>query len=85
MRNIVFEARAFEQFNHWAGTDRKIYRKLVELINDIQRHPFVGLGKPEPLKYQLKGYWARRITSEHRLVYQVNESEIIIVSCQFHY
>jgi len=85
MRNIVFEPHAFEQFNRWAVEDRKIYAKIIELINDIQRSPFSGLGKPEPLKHELKGYWSRRITDEHRLVYKVTEDEIIIISCRFHY
>lgn len=85
MRNIVFEAHAFEQFNAWAVEERKIYAKIVKLIDDIQRHPFEGLGKPEPLKHHLTECWARRITEEHRLVYQVNDTEIIVLSCKFHY
>jgi len=85
MRNIVFEVTAFEQFNQWITEDRKIYNKIIQLINDIQRHPFEGIGKLEPLKYHLKGFWARRITSEHRLIYKITEKEIIIISCKFHY
>lgn len=85
MRNITFEANAFEQFNSWMNDDIKIYKKIIELINDIQRTPFSGIGKPEPLKHTLKGYWSRRITDEHRLVYKVTDSEIIIASCKFHY
>ena len=85
MRNIAFESRCFEEFNHWAIEDRKVYTKIVELINDIQRHPFSGIGKLEPLKHKLKGCWSRRITDEHRLVYQVNDTEIIVISCKFHY
>jgi len=85
MRNIVFESQAFEQFNNWASENKKTYTKIVELINDIQRHPFSGLGKPEPLRYQLKGLWSRHITDEHRLVYKIANEEIIIVSCRFHY
>lgn len=85
MRNIVFDQKAFQQFNNWAKEDRKIYQKIVNLINDILRQPFTGIGKPEPLKNNLKGYWSRRITNEHRLVYQVTETAIIIISCQFHY
>ena len=69
MRNIVFETSAFEQFNQWISENRKIHAKIIELINDIQRHPFNGIGKPEPLKYDLTGFWARRISHEHRLVY----------------
>ncbi|MCH2245601.1 MAG: Txe/YoeB family addiction module toxin [Crocosphaera sp.] len=62
-----------------------MYKKIVELINDILRQPFSGLGKPEPLKHNLKGYWSRRINDEHRLIYQVTDTEIIIISCKFHY
>ena len=85
MRNITFAPEAFEQFNNWIAQDKKIHRKIITLINDILREPFTGLGKPESLKYELSGYWSRRITDEHRLVYKVTETEIIILSCQFHY
>jgi toxin YoeB len=85
MRNIVFEKRSFEEFTQWAVEDRKIYFKIVDLINDIQRTPFSGIGKPEPLKHELQGSWSRRITEKHRLVYQVTDTEIVIVSCKFHY
>ncbi len=85
MRNIVFDQKAFEQFNQWATENKKLYQKIVELINDILRHPFSGLGKPEPLKHDLKGYWSRRINDEHRLVYKVTNTEIIIINCKFHY
>jgi len=85
MRNIVFEPQAFQDFNNWAREDKKIYGKIVNLISDILRSPFDGIGKPEPLKYELKGYWSRRITDEHRLVYKVTEDAVIIVGCRFHY
>jgi toxin YoeB len=85
MRNITFEQAAFEQFTSWATEDKKIYAKIVKLIDDTLRDPFDGLGKPEPLKYDLQGYWSRRITDEHRLVYKVTETSIIIISCKFHY
>jgi toxin YoeB len=85
MRNIVFDHKAFEQFNNWAKDDKKIYQKIVNLINDILRQPFSGIGKPEPLKNNLQGYWSRRITEEHRLVYEVTDTAIIIISCKFHY
>ena len=85
MRNIVFEPQAFQDFNNWAREDRKIYGKIINLISDILRSPFDGIGKPEPLKYELKGYWSRRITDEHRLVYKVTEDAVIIVGCRFHY
>lgn len=84
-RKIVFEASAFEDFNQWAKLDKKIYRKIVELIKDIDRSPFLGLGKPEPLKYELSGFWSRRINDEHRLVYQVTDTEIVIIACKYHY
>ena len=85
MRNIAFERKAFQQFNNWVKEDKKIHAKIVELIDDTLRSPFSGLGKPEPLKYELKGYWSRRITDEHRLVYKVTDAQIVIVSCRFHY
>lgn len=85
MKNITFALEAFEQFNDWAAQDKKIHRKIITLINDIVRQPFTGLGKPEPLKHELSGYWSQRITDEHRLVYEVTETEIIILSCRFHY
>lgn len=84
-RRIVFEASAFEDFNEWAKLDKRIYRKIAELIKDIDRSPFLGLGKPEPLKQELSGYWSRRINDEHRLVYKVTDTELIIISCKYHY
>lgn len=85
MRNIVFDSRAFQEFNTWATEDKKIYRKIVNLINESLCQPFAGIGKPEPLKHSLKGCWSRRITDEHRLVYKVTDREIIIISCKFYY
>lgn len=85
MKNITFTPDAFEDFANWAKQDKKIYRKIVDLITDIRRQPFTGLGKPEPLKHELKGYWSRRITEEHRLVYKVTDTEIVVISCRFHY
>ncbi len=85
MRNVAFLPQAFADFTQWATEDRKIYIKITDLIKDIQRQPFAGLGKPEPLKHELRGLWSRRITLEHRLVYKITEDEIVIVSCRFHY
>ncbi|MCY7284954.1 MAG: Txe/YoeB family addiction module toxin [Cyanobacteria bacterium CAN_BIN43] len=85
MRNIAFERNAFEQFNRWASEDKKIYDRISDLIEDALRDPFSGIGKPEPLKYNLAGYWSRRITSEHRLVYRVTDDAIVIVGCKYHY
>jgi toxin YoeB len=85
MRNIAFEKQAFEQVTEWAAKDRKIYAKIGSLIADTLRNPFAGIGKPRPLKHDLKGCWSRRITDEHRLVYKVTDDLIIVLSCKFHY
>lgn len=85
MRRIVFLPAAFDDFGQWATKDKRVHARIVKLIKDIERDPFVGIGKPEPLKHDLAGLWSRRITDEHRLVYKVAEEEIIIVSCRFHY
>ncbi len=84
-RRIVFESSAFADFNAWARSDKKVYRKIVELIKDIERSPFSRLGKPEPLKHELSGFWSRRIDREHRLVYQASDREIIVIACKYHY
>ncbi|ACK66545.1 addiction module toxin, Txe/YoeB family [Rippkaea orientalis PCC 8801] len=85
MRKITFAPEAFEQIGIWGIEDQKIFKKILNLIRDAQRNPFSGLGKPEPLKYELKGCWSRRITDEHRLVYKVEEDSLIILSCRYHY
>jgi len=85
MKNIAFTGKAWNDFIEWSEKDRKIFEKLSNLIEETSRTPFKGTGKPEPLQHQLKGYWSRRINEEHRLVYKVNEQEIVIVSCKYHY
>lgn len=85
MKRIAFEANAFQDFTEWSKLDKKIYKRIVELIKDICRQPFTGIGKPEPLKHELKGYWSRRINDTHRLVYKVSEEDVIIISCKYHY
>jgi toxin YoeB len=85
MKQVAFEGNSFNDFTSWATEDKKIHKKIITLIKDVDRSPFVGLGKPEPLKHQLKGYWSRRITDEHRLVYKVTETSIVIASCKYHY
>lgn len=85
MRKIVFESSAFEDYNDWVKSDKQIHSKIVQLIKDIIRSPFSGIGKPEPLKHELSGYWSRRINDEHRLVYTVTDDAIIIISCKYHY
>lgn len=85
MQKVVFLPKAFDEIKFWAEQDKDILIRIFELIKDIQRSPFSGIGKPEPLKHQLKGLWSRRITKEHRLIYQIRNEEIVIVSCRFHY
>jgi toxin YoeB len=85
MRKVVFEVSAFQDFVEWATIDRKLYQRIVSLIMDTLRHPFSGLGKPEPLRHELRGYWSRRINDEHRLVYKVDDEAITIVACRYHY
>lgn len=85
MKQVAFEEKAFEDFTNWATQDKKVYAKIITLIKDIKRSPFLGLGKPEALKHELIGYWSRRITDEHRLVYKVTDTLIIIASCKYHY
>ena len=83
--NLIFSDKAWEEYMYWQNTDKQILKKINQLIKDIKREPFEGVGKPEPLKYELSGFWSRRISDEHRLVYEVSESYIAIVSCRFHY
>ena len=85
MKKVAFEPEAFEQLGQWATEDKKIFKKILELIRDIQRDPFAGIGKLEPLKYELQGYWSRRITDEHRLVHKVQEDLLVILTCKYHY
>ncbi len=85
MRRIIFESTAFEDFGAWGEIDRKVFKRIRQLIVETARTPFDGTGKPEPLKGNYRGCWSRRITSEHRLVYRVLEDMIEIVSCRGHY
>jgi toxin YoeB len=85
MKNIVFTDKSWNDFIDWSKNDRKIFEKISTLIEETSRTPFKGIGKPEPLRHQLKGCWSRRITEEHRLVYKVNEKDVQIISCKYHY
>lgn len=85
MMRITFSKNSWEEYTSWQTEDKQMLRKINELIKDIQRHPREGIGKPEPLKYDLAGFWSRRIDREHRLVYQVIDQEIQIYSCRYHY
>ena len=82
---ICFRERAWKDYLYWQETDKHILKRINALIKDIQRNPFDGLGKPEPLKHQFSGFWSRRINDEHRLVYTFVETELIIVQCRYHY
>ena len=85
MRQVVIHNQAFADMHTWSRDDRKILAKIIELIEATRKEPFAGIGKPEPLKYEFRNCWSRRITQEHRLVYQVTDEEIIIISCKEHY
>lgn len=75
----------WEDYLYWQENDRKVLARLNELIRDSLRNPLSGIGKPEPLKGNLKGWWSRRITQEHRFVYRVQEGVLIVMQCRFHY
>jgi len=82
---IIFSEIAWEDYTSWQIEDKKMLKKINELIKDIKRTPYEGIGKPEPLKFDLSGFWSRRIDLEHRLVYQIAEQELLIYSCRYHY
>jgi toxin YoeB len=82
---IVWAPGAWQDYLYWARSDVRVRDKINTLIEDIQRRPFSGLGKPEPLKRNLRGFWSRRITREHRLVYRIVAGELQIAQCRFHY
>ena len=85
MRFVKIHPKALEHLAYWADNDLKLLKRIIELLEDIEKSPFHGIGKPEPLKHELKGYWSRRINDEHRLVYQVTSDEIIVINCRYHY
>ena len=82
---IHFRQRAWDDYRYWQQTDHKILKRINVLIRDIQRDPFAGQGKPEPLKHQFAGLWSRRINDEHRLVYTLLDGELVIVQCRYYY
>lgn len=85
MRDIRFIPDGFSEYLEWSIENKGVYNRLHKLINEVARTLFEGTGKPEPLKHELKGYWSRRITDEHRLVYAVERDHIVIVACKNHY
>jgi toxin YoeB len=82
---LVFHEQAWEDYLHWQATDPKLLARLNGLIKECTRTPFNGTGKPEPLRGPLSGWWSRRITQEHRLVYRPSEGGLLIAQCRFHY
>lgn len=85
MRSIEFAPAAFEDLAWWVQHDRKTALRIVRLLREVQRTPFEGAGKPEPLRHELKGLWSRRITQEHRLVYEVQDQKVRVLACRYHY
>jgi len=82
---LVFSEHAWEEYLHWQKTDRRVVQRINALIRDVQQTPFEGIGKPEPLKHALSGYWSRRINDEHRLVYKVKGDLILVAQLRYHY
>ena len=82
---LIFSDHAWNDYLYWQKSDKKILKRINLLIKDVQRSPFEGIGKPEPLKHALSGYWSRRINEEHRFVYKVNDNSILIAQLRYHY
>ncbi len=83
--NLIFSSRAWDEYLYWQKTDKKILTRINDIIKDIKRSPYQGIGKPEPLKHNLSGYWSRRINDEHRLIYKVEKDTIKIAQLRYHY
>nr|WP_221301712.1 Txe/YoeB family addiction module toxin [Zhongshania antarctica] len=82
---MIFAEKAWEDYLYWQKTDKQMLKRINALIKEIQREPFEGIGKPEPLKHALSGYWSRRINDEHRIVYKINQEAILIAQLRYHY
>jgi len=82
---LIFSEHAWNDYLYWQKTDRKILKRIKLLIKDVLRAPFEGIGKPEPLKHALSGYWSRRINDEHRFVYKINDDSMFIAQLRYHY
>jgi toxin YoeB len=81
----IFVDESWEDYLYWQKYSKKNLKRINDLLKDISRNPFKGLGKPEPLKHKYKGLWSRRIDGEHRLIYQVKDEEVRIIKCRYHY
>ncbi|MFA6041266.1 MAG: Txe/YoeB family addiction module toxin [Methylophilus sp.] len=82
---LLWAEHAWDDYLYWQEVDKKKVKRINELIKDIKRSPFEGIGDPEPLRHNWSGYWSRRIDKEHRLVYKVDDSVLSLVQCRFHY
>ncbi len=82
---LIFSENAWHDYLYWQKTDKKVLKRINQLIFDTQRSPFEGIGKPEPLKHALSGYWSRRIDSEHRIVYRTDDDAVFIAQLRYHY
>lgn len=82
---LTFSSKAWEEYLYWQKTDKTTLKRINLLIKDIQRQPFDGIGKPEPLKHSLSGYWSRRVTDEHRIVYKPSDDNLLIAQLRYHY
>ncbi len=85
MRRITFEPKAWDSYVSWQNTDKTLVKKMNNLIKEIQRTPFSGTGKPEPLKNEFSGFWSRRINDYHRLIYAATDNNVLIFQCSYHY
>ncbi|MHB1865357.1 MAG: Txe/YoeB family addiction module toxin [Candidatus Saccharimonadales bacterium] len=84
-RDIAFTPNGWKDYQYWFDQDKKTLSKVNKLINETCKEPFIGIGKPEPLKESYAGFWSRRIDKQNRLIYSVSDSSIVIVACRFHY
>ena len=82
---LIFAEAAWEDYLYWQQKDKRVVERINKLIKEVQREPFSGIGKPEPLKHALAGFWSRRITDEHRLVYRVDGDSLLIAQLRYHY
>ncbi len=83
--NVSFSPKTWEEYVYWQTQDRKLLKKLNSLIDEIKRSPFEGTGKPEPLRHELAGFWSRRISDEHRLIYRIKDGALEVAQCRYHY
>ena len=83
--NLIFSSKAWDSYLYWQKTDKVMLKRIHALIKEIQRNPDEGIGKPEPLKYSLSGYWSRRINDEHRIVYKITDGQLLIAQLRYHY